>query len=472
MFESFWRKTGPALRHSVLSCVARCIVDRYERAVIILLALAYGLVLSSDTAQAQIGSSCLRPLALPDRWEERQTPPWDELDSFDRYDPSGGVIENPDIYRPPSDPAPTGYVPDVDQGRFVQIRLGIPTESRGGFALPIIIGSDSGGDAFRAKIEHCAGEFVETGYSLLPEPGNLIGPFLQGFSSLIARDPDAYWDPTAHDNRGDVVNSAYSISPRLIALPVYDPDLHAQEVVWGRVNITVVRIVGLFVSGLVDRTLQGYLTGWSTLSTDPVSGTFGEPVTLAASVDGPGAPVSGVSVDFSVAETYVGSAPLLDGRVVLSGVQLPGLSAGTYPNTVVASLGSNAGFFLAAAAAADLTIERAPSQVALTSSLNPSTYGEEVKLTALVTAAVEIPKGTVEFLDGAELIGIAPVTTTEAGAVAVFGTDSLTPGVHKLSARFSGSTNLLESTSDVLVQYVLPRHNLDNSLAGVRQPRN
>ncbi|HSG00952.1 MAG TPA: pilus assembly protein TadG-related protein, partial [Vicinamibacterales bacterium] len=46
-------------------------------------------------------SECLKPWAVPDKWDERQTPEWDATDTFDRYDRDFNVIPNPDVYIPP-----------------------------------------------------------------------------------------------------------------------------------------------------------------------------------------------------------------------------------------------------------------------------------------------------------------------------------------------------------------------------------
>lgn len=56
------------------------------------------LTLWAATAQAQIASSCLRSLGIPDKWIENQTPPWDPTDTFDPTGP------NPDVYLGGFDP--------------------------------------------------------------------------------------------------------------------------------------------------------------------------------------------------------------------------------------------------------------------------------------------------------------------------------------------------------------------------------
>lgn len=407
-----------------------------------------------SVAAAQIGSPCLRPLAIPDRWEEQQSAPWDQQDTFDRYNQQGGVIANPDVYRPPGDTAPTGFVPETDQGRYFELRLGSPVfPAHAGFAFAVTLG-EAGGSNFHDNIVQCAGVLVETGDTLPAEPGNLIGPFLAGFTNLIEQDPNAQWDPTANDNRGGVVGSAFAVSPRLIAFAVYDPDVYAQGLAVGRVNLTMVRIVGFFVAGLSNQVVQGYLTGWSSLSTEPVSIIFGESATLASTLDGPGAPLSGVPVDFAHGGISLGAALTgLDGRAQLSGVEFPGLDAGVYDDAIVASLGTESGFFSAAPSAADLTIAKAATSVDLTSSVNPSRAGDPVTLTALVAVVAPgggVPTGLVDFLRGNQVIGTVALNN----ASATFITNPLSAGKIKFTARYRGTINHAASTSAQLIQTV------------------
>src|SRR5204863_1665610 len=42
--------------------------------------------------------TCVKPFTIPDKWEEKQTPPWDPSDTFDAFDNKGKPLANPDIY--------------------------------------------------------------------------------------------------------------------------------------------------------------------------------------------------------------------------------------------------------------------------------------------------------------------------------------------------------------------------------------
>jgi hypothetical protein len=427
-------------------------------------AIVVAVLAASGEAFAQIGSSCLRPLAIADRWEEQQTAPWNLQDTFDRYDNQGQPIANPDAYRGPSDPLPTGFAPEIDQGRFFEFRLGFPGDSATvGNALGVRIG-EGGGSSFVENILHCAAVPVVTGTALDAEPGNLLGPFFKSFQDLIAEDPDALWDPTANEGRGGVIQSAFIFSPRVIALPVFDPDVYALALLEGRFEIRVVRMVGFFVAGISDGVVQGYLTGWSTLTAEATTVSFGDPATLAASLQGPGAPVSGVAIEFALDGSPFGSAFTdIDGRAVLSGVEL-GQDVGTYQFT--ATLGVDSGFFSAASDAADLEVTKGLSSVNLTTSASSSIFGQAVQLTAQASADGETPSGDVTFLDGQQPIGSQ---TLDSSATAVVTTFALSVGSHQLSARFDGSANLATSTSN-RVAHVVSAATTATSLASSVNP--
>jgi hypothetical protein len=86
----------------------------------------------------------------------------------------------------------------------------------------------------------------------------------------------------------------------------------------------------------------------------------------------------------------------------------------------------------------------------VTSNLNPSTYGQNVTISANVTAAVGIPTGTVTFKDGAATLG----TGTLSAGIATYSTSTLTTGNHSITAVYGGNSNFSGSTSSALTQTV------------------
>jgi hypothetical protein len=91
---------------------------------------------------------------------------------------------------------------------------------------------------------------------------------------------------------------------------------------------------------------------------------------------------------------------------------------------------------------------------ALTSSINPSNFGQAVTFTATVTAQGFYkgpPTGTVSFFDGTTNIGNSPLNGS---GVATLTTSTLAVGTHRITATYNGDTNFAPSTSPVLHQIV------------------
>lgn len=91
-----------------------------------------------------------------------------------------------------------------------------------------------------------------------------------------------------------------------------------------------------------------------------------------------------------------------------------------------------------------------PSSLALTSSLNPSYYGNSITFTASVTSAGGTPTGTVTFYDGATELG---AETLDSSGVATYATSTLTIGTHTIKASYGGSA-AFDTSSATLSQIV------------------
>jgi hypothetical protein len=96
------------------------------------------------------------------------------------------------------------------------------------------------------------------------------------------------------------------------------------------------------------------------------------------------------------------------------------------------------------------TAQPQPSSVALTSSKNPSTFGDNVIFTATVTAASGTPTGTVTFKDGTTTLA----TVALSAGKAAFTASTLAGGTHSITAVYGGSVSYVASTSPVLSQVV------------------
>ncbi|MBN2410661.1 hypothetical protein JXQ31_03145 [candidate division KSB1 bacterium] len=107
-----------------------------------------------------------------------------------------------------------------------------------------------GAQIYEQKILDGAGCDVFIDDILQVEPGNQVGPTVQGVNALIDMDPNANWDGNK------VADSAYPgfSSPRIIKVPLYDSNLAPDS---GRNTVTVVGLGSFFLMGMSGRNVQG-----------------------------------------------------------------------------------------------------------------------------------------------------------------------------------------------------------------------
>ena len=129
------------------------------------------------------------------------------------------------------------------------------------------------------------------------------------------------------------------------------------------------------------------------------------------------------------------------------------LTAGDHP--VIATYGGDASYLTSTSTTLTQTVSPlAATTTALTSSLNPSTYGQSVTFTATVSPVVAgpTPTGTVQFSIDTIPVG-APVTLSGTG-VATFATTAMLAGSHSVVATYAGSGTYATSISTPLPQTV------------------
>ena len=94
------------------------------------------------------------------------------------------------------------------------------------------------------------------------------------------------------------------------------------------------------------------------------------------------------------------------------------------------------------------------TSTAVTSSANPSVFGQIVTFTAIIAAAAPgagSPTGTVTFKEGA--VTLAATVAMTAGQ-ATFTTSALSVGSHTITASYSGDSAFVPLTSPSLTQTV------------------
>ncbi len=189
----------------------------------------------------------------------------------------------------------------------------------------------------------------------------------------------------------------------------------------------------------------------TSLSSNPNPSVFGQSVTFTATVSvvSPGSGTPTGTVVFYYGSIVIGSDPLSGGTATCSYDRLPVGS-----DTITAVYGGDGNFNGSTSADYTQTVNKDNTTTTLSSSLNPSAYGQSVTFTAavsVVSPGTATPTGTVTFLDGGAALGTEDLNSQ---GVATFTTSSLTIGAHTITAQYNGDSNCNGSTSDPLTQTV------------------
>jgi hypothetical protein len=182
-----------------------------------------------------------------------------------------------------------------------------------------------------------------------------------------------------------------------------------------------------------------------TSSANPSS--YGQAVLFTATVtSSKGAPPNGERVTFKQGSKVLGAGTLSGGAATLS---YSALGVGT--NDVTAVYGGDATLTSSTSKSLSQVVSQASTTATLTSSLNPSTFGQSVTFTAIVAPQFSgTPTGTVTLKNGASTLG----TVTLWGGVAKYTTTKLGVGTESITAVYNGSSSFMTSTSAALSQVV------------------
>lgn len=180
------------------------------------------------------GSDCVKPWAIPDRWDDVN---------------GNGALEPGELY----DPDLTGYSAPGDVGASIVLKVGNPQQAIApGQFFPINlppldcacgVDPESGAAQYEWNIANCSPWSVAPGDRLQVEPGNMVGPTRHGMEDLMAADPNAYWSESEQTVKG----SAFGLSPRIALVPFFDPSSPPTS---GRDWVRVVKLGAFFLESV------------------------------------------------------------------------------------------------------------------------------------------------------------------------------------------------------------------------------
>ncbi|HEV3202381.1 MAG TPA: Ig-like domain repeat protein [Bryobacteraceae bacterium] len=199
-------------------------------------------------------------------------------------------------------------------------------------------------------------------------------------------------------------------------------------------------VVAPAASNAVTETINTITPTTLALATSGSPSTWNQGVTLTATIS-PAAAAG--PVNFYDGAVQLGSATLSGGSASLT---TPQLAVGNH--TITAVYNANAGYGASTSPAVTQTVNKASASTVLVSSLNPVATGQSVTFTATVSPSAAT--GSVQFLDGATLLGTAPVS----GGSASLASTTLTVGSHSITAAYSGDGSYNTANSPVLTETV------------------
>jgi hypothetical protein len=180
-----------------------------------------------------------------------------------------------------------------------------------------------------------------------------------------------------------------------------------------------------------------------TSSLDP--SVFGQSVTFTATVNPSSGPTG--TVQFFDGVNSLGTVALSGGTASLT---TSALAVGTHFITATYSGDTTYGGSTSSAVTQTVAAGTIGTTTQVTSSLNPSAFGQQVTFSATVSP-LSGATGTVTFMDGAITLGSS---TLNGSSVATFSTSTLAVGTHSITAQYNGDGSHTGSTSPPLSQTV------------------
>jgi uncharacterized repeat protein (TIGR03803 family) len=212
--------------------------------------------------------------------------------------------------------------------------------------------------------------------------------------------------------------------------------------------VRVITPAGPMSSNVPFRVLPKNLSPTTTkLTTSGSPSLLDQPVTFTATITSSGGLVpDGEAIAFYDGTTQIGLGSTATGKATLT---TSSLSAKTH---IIKAIYAGDSAFKTSSGTVKQIVELSPTTTSLSSSANPSNFGQIVTLTAVVAnSGGPAPTGTVTFKNGVATLGSATLVSP---GTATLATTKLPLGSDLLTADYNGDSQNQKSTSSVLMQAV------------------
>jgi hypothetical protein len=214
-------------------------------------------------------------------------------------------------------------------------------------------------------------------------------------------------------------------------------------------------------SSLLDQGMGQVVTKGQTsmtLASGPNPSSYGEPVTFTSTVSAV-APATGRPtgvVRVWEGSVLLGSTSLVPGSGTSSQATFVSSTLSPGPHQIRAEYVGNFNFEGQTAVTSQL-VGQVSTVTGIESSANPSTFGDSVTLTAVVTpgsSSAGIPTGPVTFTEGSNTLGTANLATVGGRQQVSITVSGLSAGPHDITATYAGNAVFAASTSATFTQNV------------------
>jgi hypothetical protein len=191
-------------------------------------------------------------------------------------------------------------------------------------------------------------------------------------------------------------------------------------------------------SNVLTETVNNFAST-TTLASSANPSSFGQNITFTATVSAVSGGAPGGTVTFKNGAATLGTQNLTGGAATLS---TNVLTVGTHSITAIYS--GDASHAGSTSSALSQVVNKASTTASLTSSKNPSTFGQSVTLTVTITPSGSgTPTGSVSFKSGTKSLGGVQL----ASGVATLTTTTLAIGSDTITATYGGSSSFLTSSA-------------------------